>query len=168
MTKTAYEIAEDHGVMYSGDVDPFNYGGSILSTSEDEFKYGYLSAARITPMDDLPVVLVEFRSIIIDLTGDEFRRAMEYCDAWQHYREAPNGEARRAVIAEALLSYGYHDPDGDFCSPEMEVYWAGDEAPTPEEIATLKCASLWPLSGGVKREHVQDEIFDAACSRIAS
>src|SRR5687768_8454866 len=105
--------------VFSGDVN-LEYGGSFidLSTWDD----GYCSAVRVTDLDSgcgfTGAVMIEH--VVINGTTDpeRIRQALESCGGamfrGRRGRVVPPEQIKQALrhqIADALLSYGYSDPD---------------------------------------------------------
>jgi hypothetical protein len=94
---------------YNGDVS-LEYGGAFIDLST--FTDGYCSAVRVTDLDSgcgfTGAVMVEH--LVINGTMDRKRIK----DALKCVGGMPAGldvQGRRHAIADALMSYGYTDPD---------------------------------------------------------
>lgn len=101
---------------YCGDVN-LEHGGAYidLSTWDD----GYCSAVRVTDLDSAcgftGAVLIEH--VVINGTTDSasIRQALRSCGYdWSNWHRVPAAERKRNLrhaLADALMSYGFTDPD---------------------------------------------------------
>ena len=104
--------------QYSGDVN-LEHGGAFIDLST--WGDGYCSAVRMTDLDSgsghTGAVLIEH--VVINGTDDSerIRRAMRSCGGCEYHSRPPNmspenyKQSIRRAIADALMFYGYTDPD---------------------------------------------------------
>jgi hypothetical protein len=110
---------------YNGDVN-LEHGGAFIDLSD--WQYGYASAVRVSDLDGgcgfTGAVLIEHVVICGLDDAKRIRQAVESCGgassylAWGPRRdgETPADRKRhlRHAIADALMSYGYSDPDDNY------------------------------------------------------
>lgn len=97
--------------LYSGDTN-LEYGGVFIDLSE--WDYGYCPAVRVTDLDNCGfrgAVIVEHIVILGIDDRDRIKKALKSCGIGKI-----NGLSKqnlRLMIAEALMMYGFFDPDDD-------------------------------------------------------
>ena len=95
---------------YCGDVN-LCYGGVFVKL--DGWDYGYCSAVRVTDLDSgcgfQGAVLIEHVTANGTDNPERIRKALRSCGP-DSFRGMTKDQSRR-FIAEALISYGYCDPD---------------------------------------------------------
>lgn len=131
--------------IYTGDVN-IEYGGAFISVDDDEWRYGYCSAVRITDLDSgcgfTGAILVE--KITINGTDNRKRKrdaikctfgsVAEFRNALRRRKGSrEHGERRqsyRLAIADALMSYGFYDPDNDdYTQPHSVIIQTQEDGP---------------------------------------
>lgn len=112
--KTPYDIAEKHGLQYSGDIN-IEYGGIFFdaSTWKEE---GYATALRITDLDSAcgftGGILIERSSIN---RPDDLEPALSCCGL-ENEENVPE-----EMEIEACMYYGHSDPIDDCFSPSCMI-----------------------------------------------
>lgn len=117
---------------YIGDVNP-EYGGTFYDVSE--WKWGYVSAVRITDLDSgcgfRGAVLIEH--VVVHGWNDKTKvqNALRCCGEARIPKDC-KGLDRKLYIADCLMSYGYCDYDdgwNNYVSPSWEVVQCEADGP---------------------------------------
>lgn len=113
---------------FTGDVN-LEYGGSFIDLST--WRDGYCSAVRVTDLDSAcgftGACLIE-HAVINGVTDTaRVRQAMRYAGLENGFCRGMSKLAIRHAIAEALMSYGYADPDDG---------WDGYQSGNSETVQT--------------------------------
>lgn len=120
--------------VYSGDVS-LEYGGTFFNINDSDWGYGYCSAVRVTDLDSgcgyRGAVLVE--KVVIMGMDDRKRKRQAIESSWGIKDFANqvrrNRESYRPMLADALLSYGFYDPEEDYVTPSSTVIQCEEEGP---------------------------------------
>lgn len=111
------DLAEARGYVYTGDVNP-EHGGAFFDAAELETftTDEYVSAIRVMDLDSgcgfTSAVLIERLTVLYD--PEQAKHAASCC-GFEVEDDTP-----MLHLADALLSYGYYDPD-DYSRPRVVV-----------------------------------------------
>ena len=113
---------------YIGDVN-IEYGGTYYNLSDD-WKYGYVSALRVTDLDSGcgfdGAVLIEKLSIIVD---PKYFAESAACCGFEMSEVDLDIDQGKLRICDALLSYGHYDPANEYYEPANEVVQTLEDGP---------------------------------------
>lgn len=154
--------------LFTGDVS-LQYGGLFVSNDDYEWANGYCHAVRVTDLDGgcgfTGAVLVE--KVVVNGVDCRKRKreairsgvGMEQVGKICWCNGRVNREVYRLLVADALASYGYTDPDEDYVTPYSVVI---QEYPEGEGAMTFdgwKADYRLP-EGEDLRQHVEAEYVD--------
>jgi hypothetical protein len=103
---------------YIGDIN-LEYGGTFFKVDDDNTRYGYMDAVRVTDLESATgadgLYLIEAITVIGFNEKDKVQNGLGVC-GWlddEHWR----GKGKKTVllaVADGLMSYGYYDPQNRF------------------------------------------------------
>lgn len=114
---------------YIGDVN-IEHGGTFFDLSN--WGYGYVDALRIIDLDSAAGIdqtaYAERVTILVD-DHDDVKNALAcYGQTFADLRKLPDSHARKLLIANACLDYGYYDSCADFTGPyAWEIFQTWDD-----------------------------------------
>jgi len=140
--------------QYMGSVD-VQHGGAYFAM--ETYDDGYVDCVRITDLDSAcgfdGAVMVEH---VIVLVGDaeQTKQAMRCCGLSEDELSQYDKESRRMAIVNALLYYGYYDPNNGR-GHNSEIIQTEDDGPIEfDSWKAEKRVSSDDLEGYVKAKHL--------------
>lgn len=145
--------------QYSGDVN-IEYGGTFFDLSN--WQYGYVSAVRVTDLDSAIGFrgAVHVEKIVINGVDDPERvaNALRSC-GWTSDDVSPDTDEGKHQIADALMCYGYYDPDDNHFEPSSITIQCEEDGPMEHD--GWKADYRLP-DGEDLREHIESKYVDLA------
>ncbi len=114
-------LAQELGICYTGDMSPFDHGGTFYSIAD--WEHGYASCVRFERVEGR--TLVEYGTI--NRCDDDMNAAHDYCDTPDEFRETVVGQV------EACLFHGGVETAEDFGGRYLEWFDEDQESAAWEQ-----------------------------------